>query len=320
MADTTLYLGDFQFTGMEIPERIPLGGSQAMVVHKFPGGARAVRTMGRDDAPIDWSGIFTGHTALERARYLDTLRVQGNALPLTFFDFSLSVVIRSFRFNVEKAYRVTFTIELEVVKDFTQPQDNFPLSDFDTPIEEDSADAQELGDEVGDSTLSDLLDTMDEAIKEVSDFAKATQETINSVMAPVNAVLSRVNTLIASATNTINNVTTLGGILPNNPISQQAASLLGQVTAFTQSSTLYNLQSVVGRISSNLNLINNGPNVRTVAVGSGTLYDVAATECGDPEKWTAIAQANKVVDPQISGITFLTIPNNPPDTGGVFTK
>lgn len=320
MADTALYLGDFQFSGMEVPERIPLGGSQAMVVHKFPGGARAIRTMGRDDDPIDWNGIFTGGTALERARYLDTLRVQGRPLPLTFFDFSYSVVIRRFKFNIERAYRVSFNIELEVVKDFTQPQDSFPVSDFDTPIKQDSAACKGLGDLIGDPTLSGLLDTMDNAIKQVSSYANVAQATINSVMAPVSAVLQRVNTLTASVTNTINSVTTLGGILPNNPIAQQAARLTGQVTAFTQSSALYSLQSAASRIQSNLNLIGGGPNVRTVAVGSGTLYDVAAAQYGDAQKWTTIAQANKVVDPQVSGITFLTIPNNPQNNGGVLSK
>lgn len=319
MADTTLLLGDFQFTGMEIPERIPLGGTQVLVVHRFPGGAKAVRAMGRDDDPIDWSGILTGSTALDRARYLDTLRVQGNALSLQFFDFSYIVAIRRFKFNVEKAYRITYTIELEVIEDLAQPQTTFPLSDFDTPIYDDSSDCLGLGGIIGDGELSSLLTTMDTAIHQVSDFAKATTATINSVMAPVSAVLQRVNSLVASTGNTIRSVSTLGGILPNNPIAHQAAALTGQVTAFTQSSALYNLQSSAGRIVSNLNLISSGPNVRTVTVGSGTLFDVAKTQFGDAQQWTAIAQANNLTDPQINGITDLTIPNSPNSNGGVYT-
>ncbi|OGB23359.1 MAG: hypothetical protein A3I66_01455 [Burkholderiales bacterium RIFCSPLOWO2_02_FULL_57_36] len=320
MADTFLFLGDFLFEEQEIPERIPLGGAQALVIHRFPGGAKVVQAMGRDDAPIAWSGLFTGGNSLERARYLDLMRVRGKSVRLTFFEFDYNVVIRSFIFTVERFYRVSYTIELEVVQDNTQPQTSFPPVAFNPAVAEDLATALALGGEIEDDTLSGLLSTMDNAITAVSDFAKTTQETINGVLAPVSAVMQRVDTMIGTVANTINSVTTMGGVLPNNPIAQQASGLIEQVTAFSQSSKLYQLRSVASRIQTNLNLIGAGPNVRTVTVGGGTLFDVAAREYGDPSLWSAIAQANKLTETTISSITNLIIPNNPQSNGGVIPQ
>jgi hypothetical protein len=318
MADTSLYLGDFKFEEFEIPERIPLGGKQSVVVHRFPGGAKLVQAMGRDDDPIYWSGMFTGSTALERARHLDLLRIQGKTQTLFFFDFIYRVLITSYSFVPERINRVPYTIEMEVIEDLTQPQTTFPATGYGAAIGADGTDAMGLGQEIGDGELNGLLSTMDNAIKSVSDFAKATQATINSVMGPVAAVMTRVNILIGGVSNTVNTVTTLGGVLPNNPISRQAAGMMTQVTAMTQLPALYRLQSVTSRIQTNLNLINAGPNARVVTVGGGTLFDVAAREYGDATKWSAIAEANNLTETNIDTVQRLVIPNDPPDNGGVF--
>jgi len=126
---------------------------------------------------------------------------------------------------------------------------------------------------------------------------------------------AQIRLLQASAGNTIRNVTTLGGILPNNPIANQVAALLNQSVALTQSPKLDNLDRVLGRMSSNLGVIHGGQTTRTTA--GGNLYKIAAQEYGDPMGWTAIAQANKITDPELSGITTIVIPPYVNDTGGV---
>lgn len=319
MADTKLLLGDFEFKEFEIPEKIPLGGSQALVIHKLPGGARIIQPMGRDDDPIQWTGLFRGDTALDRVRQLDSMRVQGKPLTLSFFHFSLSVVIRAFRYSVEKFYRIPYTLELEVVEDLTRTESDSIPTGIDASVRADSSTAVALGGKIGDSTLTSALATMDGAIKQVSDVAKATQATINSVLAPVSAVMSRVNTLIGSVGSTITNVTTLGGILPNNPVAQNAAKLLNQVNSATQLPFLYNLRSVAGRIQTNLNLVSTAKGASTVTVGGGNLFNVASKAYGDATKWVSIAQANKINDPIVTSIQTIKIPDNPPDNGGVYT-
>lgn len=315
--DTTLTLDTFVFQGFEIPERIPLGGAQALVIHKLPGGDRVIQAMGRDDDPIQWNGMFLGANALDRARVLDAMRVAGNAVMLKFLGYQYSVVVKGFRFTIEAFYRVLYTIDLEVVEDKTQSSSATPTTSLTDAITGDSTAAVGLGSKIGDSPLASALATMDSTIKSVSNFANATQATINSVLAPVSAVMQRINGLIASTSNTLNSVTTLGGILPNNPVAQMAAKLTGQAAAATQLPLLYNLQSVAGRITTNLNLVNSPKTSSTQTVGGGTLFDLAAKNYGDSTKYVAIAQANGLTDTNINSIQTLTIPNNPANNGGV---
>jgi hypothetical protein len=317
--DTTLKLDSITFQGFEIPEQITLGGAQALVVHKLPGGDKVVQSMGREDDSIPWSGMFLGSDALDRARAVDTLRIQGVAVFFSFMTFNYSVKVKKFTFTVEAFYRVLYTIELEVIQDFTQQNYSSQQASVTDAIYTDSSSAVVSGAAVGDSPLRSALATMDSTIKSVSDFAKATQSTINTVLAPISAVQQRVTTLIASASNTLINVTTLGGILPNTPIAQQAAKLSGQVAAATQLPILYNLQSTVGRISTNLNLINSQLTSASQTVAGGTLFDVATKAYGDPTKYVAIAQANGLTDTSITTVQTLTIPNNPANNDGIPT-
>jgi len=317
--DTTLQLDSITFQGFEIPERITLGGAQSLVTHKLPGGDRVVQAMGRDDDPIQWSGMFLGQDALERARAVDSLRIKGQAVFLSFHGFFYSVVVQKFTYTDEAFYRIPYTLELLVIEDLTQQSySSQPVSMTDA-INEDSTAAVTAGAAVGDSPLSNALATMDSAIKSVSDFAKSAQSTINSVLAPIAAVQQRVTSLISSASNTLSNVTTLGGILPNNPIAQQAAKLSTQVTAATQLPVLYNIQALTGRITTNLNLVNSPAVAAAQTVAGGTLFDVAAKAYGDATKYVAIAQANGLTETNISSLQTLTIPNSPPDNGGIPT-
>src|SRR5476649_1984517 len=113
-------LGAETFQEFEIPESIPLGGAQQLVIHKLPGGARVIQPMGPDDDPIQWSGLFLGATALDRARAIDLMRVQGMPQQLAFFEFRYKVVVKSFRYVVEQRYRIRYTLELEVIEDSTR--------------------------------------------------------------------------------------------------------------------------------------------------------------------------------------------------------
>lgn len=121
MADTKLILGDFEFSHAEIPERINFGGDQSLAINKFVGGGRTIDSMGRDDDDITWNGWFIGTNALPRARYLDGLRANGGQLNFKYFDFNYSVVIRSFKANLEKYYQIPYSISLAVIQDLSNP-------------------------------------------------------------------------------------------------------------------------------------------------------------------------------------------------------
>lgn len=315
--DTSLVLGDFEFARFEIPERIQFGGDQKLVTHELVGGQRVVDAMGRSDMPLEWSGVFMGQNALERARYLDGLRVAGKELLLTWSEFSYFVVVQSFRCTFERAYKLPYSITCLVVENATSPVTVVASPGMDEALRDDMTRAGSLGSLIGDGALSGLLATLDTAIAAVSSFATAAQSTINSVLIPLAAVTQRVNILIGQTGNTISNVATLGGVLPNTPIARQASGLLDQVAAMRSMPVLYELQAVTGRMGSNLS--SGGASANTVTQAGGTLFDVAAKAYGDATAWTGIAQANSLTDPQLAGVNTLTIPANPA-TGGVLAS
>jgi hypothetical protein len=317
-SDTTLVLGAFQFGGLEIPEEIRIGGSQRLSVHELVGGVRVIDAMGRSDRALEWSGLLLGSgkdakgntvatSAIDRARYLDTVRASGVAQPLIWSAFTYLVVVREFEASYKKAYHIPYRIVCEVISDLTSPITASGQPPVDQAIGDDAKKLTSLIGSIGNLKLSGLMGTLTSAIGAVSSFAHAAQSTINSVLAPLAAVQAQVQTLITSAANTLGNVTTFGGLLPGNPLSSAAAALTNQVVNMTQLNTLYQANSLLGRMAGNLGSINSATN--TVATAGGNLFQIAQKQFGDSNAWTGIAKANGLTDPFIQGAKVLTIPS-----------
>lgn len=317
MPDTQLILGSknpngFQvfFDNLEIPESLPFGGEQRAVVHALPGGARVIDVMGREDLTITWSGLMLGDTALNRARTLDRMRVGGLPWNLTWSEFDYMVLVQRFEARFERFYKIPYSITCLVIQDNTSPVTALEPAGLNDTVIGDNATAQEIGIAVNDSPLSGLLATLDGAIKSVSNFATATQATINTVLQPLADVQARVKILLATTGNTAINVATLGGILPNNPIAKNVLNMTQQVGAYTQMPQLYNLQSVLNRMGGNLTSLG-GAGTRTETTAGGNLFAMAQKEYGDAKQWTTLATANKTADPMLTGINKITVPVQP---------
>jgi nucleoid-associated protein YgaU len=315
-ADTFLILGDLNFSRYEVPESIQFGGDQALAVHELVGGKRIVDAMGRQDKPLEWSGMFIGENAGDRARYLNFLRVAGEPLNLSWGEYAYSVVIKSAVLDFRRVYEIPYTISCLVIEDLTLPVSSTSTLSIDSAINDDMNSANALGGLIGDGPLSGVLATLGTAISAVSSFANAAQSTISSVLGPVLAVQARVATLIVSTGNTIANVTTLGGVLPNNPISTTAAKLTGQIAGYTQLPRLLNLQSTVGRMGMNLGAISSAG--KSVTSAGGNLFDMASKAYGDATAWTTIARANKLSDPALTGVQTIIIPPTSDGSGGTY--
>lgn len=314
--DTYLMLGDLTFTRFEVPEHIQFGGDQSLVVHKRVGGRRVVDAMGRDDKPLEWNGQFIGEDANDRARYLNYLRIAGKPLILSWGEYLYNVVIKTATLDYRRAYEIPYSISCVVVEDLTLPVTVMPLPSIDSAIGDDMASANALGGLIGDGPLSTALGSLNTAISAVSSFAKATQSTINSVMGPLAAVQNRTKLLIASTGNALANIATVGGVLPNSSIAQQAKKLNTQIAGYTQLPLLLNLQSATGRMGSNLGAITTSGN--SVTSAGGNLFDMASKAYGDATAWTTIARANKMTDPQLNGVQTVVIPRTPDESGGVY--
>ncbi|SMF96032.1 hypothetical protein SAMN02949497_3412 [Methylomagnum ishizawai] len=308
-------LGDFEFRRFEVPDAIHTGGTQILAVHQLIGGNRVVNAMGQSYANIEWSGTLTGPDAWNRMAALDAMRKSGKRYVLSFYGLRAPVVIEELRRTIHTVALIDYSISLLNVTGAKLP----PQETTQDAVGKDVAETKALGKRVDDGILTDALDTLDGAVQKVSDFANAAQDTINSVMQPIGAVVGRVQELITTTTtNTVVNITTLGGILPTNPIARKVGGLVGGVTKYTHLPQLYQLQSTMGRMSTNVGGAATAG--KTVTVAGGNLYRVAAKETGNAADWSALAKANGMTDPKIEGVKTLTLPKNPGATGGVLVK
>jgi hypothetical protein len=117
MSDVVLLLGPIVFSDFEVPAGITFGGMQRLAVHRLPGGGRVIDALGRDDAALTFSGIFTGTDATLRARALDELRAAGLPLPLTWDVFFYSVVIENFEADYRNDHWIPYCISCTVIRD-----------------------------------------------------------------------------------------------------------------------------------------------------------------------------------------------------------
>ena len=110
-----LTLGDITFSDFEVPEHFVVGGKHRLVIHSLPGGGRVVDAMGADDAPIRWSGIFSGQQAAERVRAIERLRRSGQRQTLTWDAWLYSVVVQEFEAEIASSWWIPYRITLCIV-------------------------------------------------------------------------------------------------------------------------------------------------------------------------------------------------------------
>ncbi len=117
MSYTYLLLGPVLFQDFELPPSVSWGGAQSLTVHKLPGGTRIIDSMGRDDAEITWTGVFSGSDAGLRARAIDLMRADGGLWPLTWETFFYSVVVSRFEADYRRPNWIPYRITCTVLRD-----------------------------------------------------------------------------------------------------------------------------------------------------------------------------------------------------------
>lgn len=164
MADVTVTLGDITLTDLEVPERMPFGGEQMLVVHKLVGGAKVIDAMGPDEAPIEWSGWILGPDSVARAQSIDAMRISGVPQTLTWSGFTYQVVVRSFNAQFERFYQIPYKIVCEVIANNTQPVTSSATPDVDQAVDDDNSSCDTLTQNVGDTQLTSLMNMVDQLI------------------------------------------------------------------------------------------------------------------------------------------------------------
>lgn len=309
---TRLMLGDFEFLEFEVPESIAVRGKQNTVQHQLIGGRRIIDVLGTEYEPFTWSGIITGPRASDRVSALERMRDAGHPLMLTLDEYRFTVVITAFNPVYEYVWRRPYSIELAVVRNEGTPEKVDVLTGaLRGLIDSDIGRALGLAKIINVDAVTQTLRKLQHAVSEVKDFAHATVVQVQAVVRPLIAVRNLVQHELAVLEDAAGRITSLGGLVPGNPVSKTISNLLMQADHTTHIPALYSLQDVLSRLNKNVNsgLAANG--VRAVTVSGGNLYQVAAQQYGDASLWTSIADANGLDDPQLKGIQTLNIPVSP---------
>lgn len=326
------------FQDLEVPQQVTWGGEQLISVHQLIGGTRIIDALGPSDAPLSWAGVFLTDAAVDRARFCDTLRRTGEECTVTWGEFTYTGVVSTFSADYTRGgFYVPYRITLTVAEDKTAYVLSAPLPSAQAQTAADLYRVNTLQGCIGDSTLSGLTASVQtavnavvaaiqpiakgltDAVASVSSGASCSIQVLNNAVSTVQAALipiaqaqAQAQVLITTAEQTITSISTVGGLLPGNPVAQITGKYIQQVNAAIQLPPLYEYASIMGRMSNNLNVMAaNGPTAKTITVGGGSLQQVAAQQYGDATLWPVIAQANNISDPQLTGINTLIIPPRP---------
>ncbi len=117
MSDVVLVLGPVAFRNFEIPSGINFGGRQLLAVHQLTDGRRVVDCIGADESEISFSGAFSGADATLRARMLNSLRIAGGELNLTWDVFFYTVVLSRLDADYQNPVWIPYRISCTVVRD-----------------------------------------------------------------------------------------------------------------------------------------------------------------------------------------------------------
>jgi hypothetical protein len=117
MSGIVLVLGPVAFQDFEVPSGINFGGRQLLAVHRLTDGRRVVDCIGADESEISFSGAFSGADATLRARMLNSLRVAGGELNLTWDVFFYTVVLSRLDADYQNPVWIPYRISCTVVRD-----------------------------------------------------------------------------------------------------------------------------------------------------------------------------------------------------------
>lgn len=307
-----LILGTFEFLDFEVPEQLSVPGEQKVAKHLYPGGKKSLDVLGEYYDTLTWSGIIQGENCGDRVAALEAIRAAGNVVTLTFDTYSFQVLVTRFTPVYKMPMLRPYSIEVEVLSRNDAPIRVDALTgSLNALVNSDVGKALGLSDIINVSSVTDAVKTVQSAVKTVSDFAHATVSEIQTVVRPIVAAQQLISQQISSLESSASAITTLGGLVPGNPISKTVSNLLTKAQLSTQSSALYNMQNVLSRLNKNVQTGQVADGVKTITQTGGSLYQVAAEQYGDATLWGSIASANGLTDPQLSGINTLIIPSNP---------
>lgn len=195
-----LTLGEVTFANFEIPSKINFGGDQVLSVKKYVGGQRVIDSLGRDDRVITWSGRFTGATAQQRAKFLDSMRISGNQYNLYYSQFNYTVKIKSFDCDFELINNIPYKISCEIVQDLNQPFTVLLPVSYNDAVDLLTEQAIDLANVIANPSISSSIALFSVALNGVGDLDNASSSAISTLTGPLDSAISTTADVTSSVT------------------------------------------------------------------------------------------------------------------------
>jgi hypothetical protein len=241
MAGVVLMLGPVVFQDFEIPSGINFGGRQLLAVHQLTDGRRVVDSIGPSESEISFSGTFSGTDATSRARMLNSLRVVGGELSLTWDVFCYTVVLSHFGADYENPVWIPYGISCTVMRDEAATMIPSAVSLGNSILTDLDAAAAQCDGFGLDFTAVRRSVTSPDATTLGSAAYAATQSGISLMQSAINIQIASAET--ALRTTVLSNPTSAGSLVTH---------LVASTTAAQQLASLTSANAYVGRTARNL--------------------------------------------------------------------
>jgi hypothetical protein len=314
--------GIVSLSGFEIPSNLPLGGTQRAIVTEFIGpNKREVHLLGSQPRELAWEGHFFYDSALDRAKYLDSFRLNGDLLVITWGDYRFKAIIDQFYYNVLSRFDIEYQIRLQVVE-----------QDF----------------EVYNFTVRESSDTVERGILDIIEKIQDVLSIITRAIAIVDAIRrGDVNSLIGALANIMGILGTVSGSglinISQDSIFALTPEQISKLILFTNSAAIvardlaYKLEQFVSGVDTGdvrldgsgttnptaeaielsssflllsqlISRISTAAPSNAIATVNTNVYRVALEQYGDLGAWESIVETNKLDTVYVSGTKVLQLP------------
>ncbi|OOH80794.1 hypothetical protein [Leptospirillum ferriphilum] len=318
-------LGAFVFERTEIPGSFPFAGTQMLSVHNMVGGGRIAYALGPIDRDLEWRGIFLGTNAMARAKKINAARLAGKPLYLIMGNVAWKVALADFEPDYRFVNYVPYRIRLIALSEtWNNPAKAVPTTSKLSAFQKFLGEAQSLGTAIS-STVSAIVSDIQSVTDTLSAIDGAANAVISQITGGLEEITNTVDGLKATIEDGLQNITTLGGIFPNNPAAAAVNSLNNQMNLAMQDYQAENLSAITLNASNTLNTV--GPVLAPLVVPTltGTTSALATTRkqivpaatdlstlalqyYGDASQWMQIANTNGLLSPIVPETMEITIP------------
>ena len=110
MQQYAIRVGPVGLKDFEVPNAVSFGGQQRVSVHRLFGGSRVVQPLGAELTTICFEGAFTGADADARFRAVDSLRISGEPVWLSWGNFRHAVIVQMLHAQYRSPWWIQFRI------------------------------------------------------------------------------------------------------------------------------------------------------------------------------------------------------------------